>query len=211
MSQLSKHLKISWIGPGDFLVRIAFVCALTSVVAAAAPDHTQEPAQKNPPDAAAQSNQNNCDADQLRKTVQQLNAELNRIKKRVAELEKERQVDSLREKLEKEQQRAEVLHTQLLGTMDKEAAAQSRVDQIDEQLRPENIDRAFTGVGSLHPEDDREALRRRLTGEKRRLQSQLDLLHQDHARLQASLADSDVAIQSLRLKIAEATRSRSQD
>jgi small-conductance mechanosensitive channel len=208
-AQLAKHFKE--IRPCNFLACIVFVCALMSVVVAAYPDHQQDPAQKPAPDAAAQPAQNNADADQPRKTVQQLTAELTRLKKRVAELEKANTVESLQDKLEKEQQRAEGLHAQLLGTMEKEAALQSRMDQLDEQLRPENIDRSAAGVGSLHPEDVRDALRRRLTSEKRRIQSQLDLLNQDHTRLQSSLADSDAAIQRLRLRIAEATHSRSGD
>jgi small-conductance mechanosensitive channel len=206
VASLLKHLKKSGIGPISFLVRVAFVCALISVVAAASVGK-QEPAKKPAPDSAAQPAQNDGDAGQLRKTIPQLTAELTRLRKRLAELEKNCPVDSLQEKLEKEQQHAEALHTQLLGTMDKEAALQVRIDQIDEQLRPENIDRSSAGVGSLHPEDDREALRRRLTAEKRRLQSQLDLLHQDHTRLQAGLADSDAAIQRLRLRLQEATHS----
>jgi type IV secretory pathway VirB10-like protein len=204
-AQLLQHLKESGIRPGNFLVRVAFVCALMSVVAAASPKNQQEPTQKPPPDSAAPVS-NNGDADQLRKTVQQLTAELTRIKKRVAELEKDRLVDSTQDKLEKEQQRAEALHAQLLGTMEKEAALQARLDQFDQQLLPDNIDRSLAGVGSLHPEDAREALRRRLTSEKRRVQSQLDLLRQDHTRLQASLADSDAAIQRLRLRLSEAVR-----
>ena len=206
-AQLLKHLKESGVRPGNFLARVAFACALISVVAAASSNYQQEPAQKSPPDSAAQPVQARGEADQLPKTVQQLTAELTRLKKRVAELEKDRLVDSIQEKLGKEQQRAEVLHAQLLGTMEKEATLQARADQIDEQLLPENIDRSLTGVGSLHPEDAREALRRRLTAEKKRVQSQLDLLHQDHTRLQASLADSDAAIQRLRLRLVEATHS----
>ena len=206
-AQLLKHPSESGTRPGSFLPRLVFVCALMSVVAAAAANKHQEPSQKPPPDSAAQPAQKDCDADQLRKTVQQLTAELTRIKKRVAELEKTCPVESLQDKLKKEQQHAETLHAQLLATMEKEAALQPRIDQIDEQLRPDNMDRSLAGVGSLHPEDDREALRRRLTGEKRRLQSQLDLLHQDHTRLQAALADSDAAIQRLRLRIMEATHS----
>ena len=205
-AQLLKHLKESGTRPGNFLARLAFVCALMSSVAAASPGK-QEPTQKPPPDSAAQPAQNKGDSDQLPKTVQQLTAELTRLKKRVAELEKDRLVDSIQDKLVKEQQRAEVLHAQLLGTMEKEATLQARVDQIDEQLLPENIDRSLTGVGSLHPEEAREALRRRLTAEKRRVQPQLDLWHQDHTRLQASLADSDAAILRLRLRLAEATHS----
>ena len=197
----------SGIRSGNFLARVALACVLMSVVAAASTDNQQEPAPKPTPDSAAQPVQSNPSVDQLRKTVQQLTAELTRLKKKVAELEKDRQVDSLQDKLSKEQQRAETLHAQLLATMEKETTLQGRADQLDEQLRPENIDRSLAGVGGLHPEDAREALRRRLTNDKRRIQTQLDLLHQDHTRLQASLADSDAAIQRLRLRLMEATRS----
>ncbi len=197
----------SGIRSGNFLARVALACVLMSVVAAASTDNQQEPAPKPTPDLAAQPVQSNPSVDQLRKTVQQLTAELTRLKKKVAELEKDRQVDSLQDKLSKEQQRAETLHAQLLATMEKETTLQGRADQLDEQLRPENIDRSLAGVGGLHPEDAREALRRRLTNDKRRIQTQLDLLHQDHTRLQASLADSDAAIQRLRLRLMEATRS----
>jgi len=197
----------SGIRSGNFLARVALACVLMSVVAAASTDNQHDPAPKPTPDLAAQPVQSNPSVDQLRKTVQQLTAELTRLKKKVAELEKDRQVDSLQDKLSKEQQRAETLHAQLLATMEKETTLQGRADQLDEQLRPENIDRSLAGVGGLHPEDAREALRRRLTNDKRRIQTQLDLLHQDHTRLQASLADSDAAIQRLRLRLMEATRS----
>lgn len=205
-AQFLKHLTKSGFRPGTFLASVALMGAVMCVVAAASGNNQQEPAQKTPPDAA-QSSQNKGDADQLRKTVHQLIAELARIKKRVVELEKDRQADFIQDKLGKEEQRAETLHAQLLATMEKEAASQARMDQVDEQLRPENIDRSLAGVGSLHPEDAREALRRRLTSEKHRVQSQLDLLHQDHTRLQASLADSDAAIQRLRLRLMEAPHS----
>lgn len=203
--QFLKNLRES--GMGNFLARVGLICALMSVGAAASTVNPQESAQKTPSDSAGQPVQSNLNVDQLRKTVQQLTAELARIKKRVAELEKDRQVDSLQDKLAKEQQRAETLHAQLFATMEKESTLQARADQLDEQLRPENIDRSLAGVGGLHPEDAREALRRRLTNDRRRIQSQLDLLQLDHTRLQASLADSDAAIQRLRLRLAEATRS----
>ena len=204
-AQLLQHLKRSGTGPGKTLAVVPLVCVLMSVLGAAPTDNRQKPTQESPTDSAARSSQSNSDADQLRKKVEQLTAELTRIKKRVAELEKDRQVDTLQDRLGKEEQRAEVLQAQLLGTTEKEAASQARMDQLEEQLRPENLDRALAGVGSLHPEDAREALRRRLSSENRRIQSQLDLLHQDHARLQSSLADSDAAIQRLRLRLMEAT------
>ena len=138
--------------------------------------------------------------------MRQLTAEVDRLKREVAKLEKYRQIDYLRDLLMKEEHLAQTLHTQLMETSEKESALQTRIDQLDEQLRPENIDHALAGVGSVHPEDAREALRRGLSNEKRRLQTQLDLLHQNRARLQASLAGADASIQRLRVRLSEATR-----
>jgi len=108
--------------------------------------------------------------------------------------------------LMKEEQRAEALQAQIQDVIDKEGPLQTRIDQLDEQLRPENIDQALAGVGSMGPEEAKEALRRRLSNEKRRIQAQLDLLHQSQARLQASLAAADASIQRLRPRLAEAAR-----
>lgn len=205
-SYLLKKFRESGIAPGKALARVALICTLLSVVVAAPNSHQQEPTQKTQPEVTAQTKRSTSEVDQLRKKIQQLTAELSRVKKRVAELEKVRRVDAIQDKLEKEEQRAETLHTQLLATLEKETTSQTRMDQIDEQLRPGNIDRSLAGVGSLHPEDAREALRRRLTNEKRSIQSQLDLLNQNHTRLQSSLADSDAAIQRLQLRLNEAAR-----
>lgn len=82
-TQLLKHFKESVIRPLRALARVALVCALMSVVGAASNNNQQEPAQKTPPDPAAQSSPNNGEAGHLRKRVQQLTAELTRIKKRV--------------------------------------------------------------------------------------------------------------------------------
>ena len=146
------------------------------------------------------------DCEQLRKNVQQLTADVDQLKRKVADLDKYRQMDYLRDLLMKEEQRAEALQAQIQDLIDKEAPLQTRIDQLDEQLRPENIDQALAGVGSMRPEEAKDALRRRLGNEKRRVQAQLDLLRQSQTRLQASLATADMSIQRLRLRLAEATR-----
>jgi sugar-specific transcriptional regulator TrmB len=80
------------------------------------------------------------------------------------------------------------------------------MDQIAQQLSPEAIERGLAGVGSVHPEEAREDTRRRLTSEKNRIQTQIDLLKQDQRRTQASLATTDAAIQRLKQKLLEAQR-----
>ncbi|HEY6247978.1 MAG TPA: hypothetical protein VIX17_28860 [Pyrinomonadaceae bacterium] len=149
----------------------------------------------------------NCpDIDELRKNVAQLSGENQRLKKRVADLERERSVTTIQEQLEKEEQRGEVLQHHLFEISEKEGPLSTRMDQIAQQLSPEAIERSLAGVGSVHPEDAREDIRRRLTNEKTRVQTQLDLLRQDQRRTQASLATTDASIQRLKQKLLEAQR-----
>lgn len=137
---------------------------------------------------------------ELRKTIKQLNEEVDRLRIKVAELEKDRAAETAHDRLTKEEQRAEALQAQLLGIAEKETPLQARLDQLTEQLRPENIAN-LPVAGSLHPDEVREATRRSLSNEKHRVQSQLDLLHQSRARLQTSLATADTALLRLRSRL----------
>ena len=83
---------------------------------------------------------------------------------------------------------------------------QTRLEQLDQQMRPENIERMFTGMGSVRPDADREMVRRRLVTERVGVMAQIDLIRQERARFQASLATADIAIQRLRLRLSEAAR-----
>ncbi|HEV8370627.1 MAG TPA: hypothetical protein VGQ39_21945 [Pyrinomonadaceae bacterium] len=170
----------------------------------------QQPEAKDPLHESAKKTVNTpppCpESEQLRKNVQQLGGEVQRLKRRVAELEKDRLATTIQEQLEKEEQRGETLQLHLLEIAEKEAPLQARMDQINQQLRPEAIERTMAGVGSVHPEDAREEVRKRLASEKVRLQSQLDLLRQDRVRTQAMLVTTDAAIQRLKQKLAEALR-----
>jgi chromosome segregation ATPase len=147
-----------------------------------------------------------ADVDQLRKKVAQLTGENQLLKKRVTELEKERLTTTIQEQLDKEEQRAEGLQQHLFEIAEKEGPLTARMDQINQQLSPDAIERNLAGVGSVHPEETREEVRRKLTNEKARIQTQLDLLKQDQRRTQASIATADAAIQRLKQKLLESQR-----
>jgi alanyl-tRNA synthetase len=168
----------------------------------AAQQSTQQPA-NNPP---AEANENCPEAEQLRKKVQQLTAEVQRLKRKVSEYEKDRLASTIQEQLTKEEQRGEGLQLHLIEIAAKEEPLQTRLDEINIQLRPDNIERALAGIGSVHPENAREDLRRKLLGESQRLMYQLQLFRQDRVRTQASLATTDAAIQRLKQKLTEALR-----
>ena len=141
----------------------------------------------------------------MRKTIERLKTENERLRARVSELEKRVDAQSIRDRLVQEEQRVENLLAQLVVIGEKEAPLQSRLVEIDEQLRSENIDQMPVG-GSLRPEEVREATRRRLASEQSRLRSQLELLQQSRMRLQSSLSVTEMLVQNLRLKLQTVVR-----
>src|SRR5438552_5001235 len=89
------------------------------------------------------------------------------------------------------QERAANLRAQLVEAQARQAELQTRLQQLEEDLKPENIEHSFAGVGSVHPEELRETRRRQLEIEKRGVQSQLDVLGASRSRLEAAIARAD--------------------
>jgi hypothetical protein len=86
----------------------------------------------------------------------------------------------------------EDLKLQLIDVKAREDDLKFRVQQLDENLKPENIERALAGVGSTRPEELREQRRRQLTIEKTRVVAQLEETAALRSRLEASLAAAEV-------------------
>jgi cytochrome c biogenesis protein ResB len=85
----------------------------------------------------------------------------------------------------------EQLRAQLLEVQTKEEALRSRAQQLDEALKPENIERSLAGVGSTRPEELRETRHRQLQIERDSVESQLKLLETSRTRLEAAIRDAD--------------------
>ena len=85
---------------------------------------------------------------------------------------------------------ASALKQQLLDLESKETRLRMRLEELDEQLKPESIERDLAGIGSVHPEELREHRRKLLTIERNGLQTQLDLLEEERARIEAAIATS---------------------
>jgi cell division protein FtsB len=92
---------------------------------------------------------------------------------------------------ETRQERAANLRAQLAEVQAKQTELQTRLQQIEEEIKPESIERSLAGIGSTHPEDLREQRRRQLEIEKKGLQSQLDTLAASRARLETAIAAAD--------------------
>lgn len=83
------------------------------------------------------------------------------------------------------------LRGQLLEVQGKEEALRVRAEQLDESLKPENIERSLAGIGSTKPEELRESRRRQLTIERDGVRAQLKLLETSRQRLETAIANAE--------------------
>jgi hypothetical protein len=86
---------------------------------------------------------------------------------------------------------ADRLKIQLIDVQAQEEALRGRVQELDESLKPENIERSLAGVGSTRPEELRESRRRQLTIEKNGVLAQLKVLDSTHQRLQTAISNAE--------------------
>jgi hypothetical protein len=85
--------------------------------------------------------------------------------------------------------------------IEKENTIRGRMDQIDNDLRPESIDRSLAMTGSLRPEELREQRRRSLGLEKTNLQVLLTEVQKNRANLELNLQRSDALVERLRVRL----------
>ena len=86
---------------------------------------------------------------------------------------------------------AEKLKAQLLEVQAKEADLRTRLEQLDESIKPENIERSLAGVGSTRPEELREQRRRQLSIQRDGVLAQLQTIETSRTRLETALANAE--------------------
>ena len=89
-----------------------------------------------------------------------------------------------------------------------ETALKKRLDEIDREQQPDRIQRNMAGVGSTRPEEDREAVLKKLANEKRQIQSQLETLRSTRTRSPGLIANAEASISRLKQRLAELSRER---
>jgi hypothetical protein len=89
------------------------------------------------------------------------------------------------------QEKAANLRSQLSEVETRQAELQTRLQKLEEDLKPENIESSLAGVGSTHPEDLRAQRRRQLEIERNGVQTQINLLATSHSRLETAIAQAD--------------------
>jgi len=85
----------------------------------------------------------------------------------------------------------EKLKAQLLEVQGKEESLRERLAQLDESIKPENIERSLAGIGSTKPEQLRESRRRQLSIERDGVLAQLKTLETSRQRLESAIANAE--------------------
>ena len=97
--------------------------------------------------------------------------------------------------------RAESLRKQLFEIIEKQNTIQIRIDQLTNDMQPAMIDRYAGLVGSLRPEEVREARRKSLESEKRNLESLMTQIATSRKSLEDNLFKADTLVEKLRTKL----------
>ena len=143
---------------------------------------------------------------QLEKKVAQLTSEVARLRAELAKLEKYKQIDYTRDLMIKEEDRIRSLQSDGNDMASKETALNKRLDEIEREQQPDRIQRSLAGVGSTRPEEERDAIIKKLSNEKRQIQGQLETLRSSRARIASLMANAEASISRLKQRLAELSR-----
>ena len=146
----------------------------------------------------------------LRKSLQTLNTRLREISEKLSTSDakqgdgandKQKSIALNMDLLARAEDRAGVLRKQLIELIEKETSYKSRLAQIDEDMRPENIERTMSGIGTTRTAELRDVRRRSLEIEKRGLESLLNLTTQSRIRLEEDVRQADSLVSRLRQRL----------
>lgn len=149
----------------------------------------------------ATTTSDNSNEDPQAKRIRDLSSQVNQLTDKINSMEQSQRTLVDLERLSRAEQRSADLWKQLRDVEAQQSDLQARIEEIDYNLRPENIDRAVAGFGSMRPEELREQRKKSLENEKLRIQKQLDQLAANHARLETAIAGADADIERLHKRL----------
>jgi DNA repair exonuclease SbcCD ATPase subunit len=169
------------------------------IISTADQSEPEQTTEDTPPKNSKGSTKTASDGD-MQQTINTLSNQVDRLNDKLTQMQQNDRTLIDMERLTRAEQRAESLRSQQVDVESKLADLQSKLELIDYQLRPENIERAG-GYGTVHPEEARDARRRQLESERSRVLAQIKILETSRTRLETSVATADAEVDSLRRKI----------
>jgi len=154
--------------------------------------------------------QQETEADTVDEKMDKVNTSINKLNTRIKSLEstQKNEYDEKQKRLllnldilTRAEQRVEALRKQLFEIIEKQSGTQSRLDQLEYELKPEVIERNSAMTGSLKPESVRDARKQALEKEKLNLQSLILQIEANRASLELSVQKADLLVEKLRFKL----------
>ncbi|MGH9946140.1 MAG: hypothetical protein ACRD6X_02965 [Pyrinomonadaceae bacterium] len=103
--------------------------------------------------------------------------------------------------LTKAEQRSESLRKQSFEMIEKENSIRTKMDSLEYDMRPENINRSIAFSGSLRPEELRAARKKSLESERANLSNLLAEIQRTRANIDLNLQRSEQMTERLRVKL----------
>lgn len=161
---------------------------------------TEETVETTQPKKSKPSSKKASDEPDMQETINALSNQVERLNDKLSQMqENERSLIDM-ERLTRAEQRAESLRLQQVDAESKLADLQSRLEQIEYSLKPENIERS-AGYGTTRPEEARETRRRQLESEKSRTQAQIRILETSRTKLEVAVNTADAEVDALRRRL----------
>ncbi len=136
----------------------------------------------------------------MEQTINALSNQVDRLNDKLTQMQATDRTLIDMERLTRAEQRSESLRSQQIDVESKLADLGAKLEQIEFQLKPEQIERA-AGFGTLHPEEARDSRRRQLENERARAQAQVRILETSRTRLETAVQTADAEVDALRRKI----------
>lgn len=103
--------------------------------------------------------------------------------------------------LNRAEQRLEVLQKFQIELAEKEVSVKSRIIQVEQEMRPDSVERSIAFVGTTKSEEIRDGKKRSLESEKSSLQTLYSQIQRNLAQTTGELRQAEILVQNLRKKI----------
>ena len=167
-------------------------------------------AQQSPPPSPGSTDPVANELSLLRKSLQTLNSRLQIISDGLLAPEAKGETES-KERLKRiatnfdllthAEERAGILRKQLIELIEKETSFKMRLAQLEEDMRPENIERTLSTYGTTRTVELRDTRRRVMENEKRGVESLLQLTTQGRIRTEEDVRQADQLVAKLRQRL----------
>ncbi len=144
--------------------------------------------------------------EEMRQTIRALSSQVDKLNEKLGQMEESQRSLLDLERLSRAEQRATSLRAQLRELQQKKSDAEAQLEDLDYQLKPENIERATAVFGTTRPEELRAQRKRQLENERARVAKQVEQLTTSETQLNEAIAAADTEVERLRKRLDEAER-----